>query len=64
MCADGSATLKKISEDTLMFKLGSTKSIFLAQIQQTMLGGNLFIEYDLVLQSVPAVRIPGGLTPP
>lgn len=47
-----------------MFKLGSTKSIFLAHIQQALLGGNLFIEYDLVLQSVPAVRIPGGLTLP
>jgi hypothetical protein len=47
-----------------MFKLGSTKSIFLAHIQQALLGGNLFIEYDLVLQNVHAVRIPGGLTPP
>ncbi|WP_315790530.1 hypothetical protein [Fischerella sp. JS2] len=47
-----------------MFKLGSTKSIFLAHIQQALLGGYLFIGYDLVVQSVPAVRIPGGLTPP
>lgn len=47
-----------------MFKLGSTNSISLAHIQQVLLGCNLFIEYDLVLQSVHAVRIPGGLIPP
>ncbi|WP_232224108.1 hypothetical protein [Mastigocladopsis repens] len=47
-----------------MFKLGFIRSILLAHIQQPLLKGTLFVVYELVLQRVPAVRIPGGLTPP
>jgi hypothetical protein len=47
-----------------MFKLGFIRSILLAHIHQPLLKGTLFVEYELVLQRVPAVKIPGGLTPP
>lgn len=47
-----------------MYKLGFTPSIFQTHIQQPLLKGKLFVEYKLVLKKVPAVRIPGGLTPP
>ncbi|MBW4634973.1 MAG: hypothetical protein KME30_24635 [Iphinoe sp. HA4291-MV1] len=47
-----------------MSKLDFIRSILLTHIQQPLLKGTLFVEYELVLQRVHAVRIPGGLTPP
>jgi hypothetical protein len=47
-----------------MFRTDFLRSILVAHIQQPLLKGTLFVTYDLVLQRVAAVRIPGGLTPP
>ncbi|MDR9899600.1 hypothetical protein G7B40_034340 [Aetokthonos hydrillicola Thurmond2011] len=47
-----------------MFRTDFLRLILAARIQQPLLKGTLFIAYDFVVQRVPAVRIPGGLTPP
>jgi hypothetical protein len=47
-----------------MFKPGFIKSILLVRVQQLLLKGTLLVKPELILRSVPAVRIPGGLTPP
>ncbi|MBD3883903.1 hypothetical protein IFO70_19270 [Phormidium tenue FACHB-886] len=47
-----------------MFKPGFIKSLFLAYVQQPLLNGIPLVNPEPVLRSVPAVRIPGGLTPP
>lgn len=47
-----------------MFKPGFEKLLFLAYVQQPLLNGIPLINRELILRSVPAVRIPGGLTPP
>lgn len=47
-----------------MFKLGFEPLIFLACLSQPLLKGRPITKLEVVLQRVPAVRIPGGLTPP
>lgn len=47
-----------------MFAPGLTKAIFLVLASQPLLKGTLVVGFELILQNVPAVRIPGGLTPP
>jgi hypothetical protein len=47
-----------------MFKPGLLKLIFLVRAQQLLLKGMLLVKVEQILCSIPAVRIPGGLTPP
>jgi predicted benzoate:H+ symporter BenE len=47
-----------------MFGLSFILSTLQTHTQQPLLKGKLFLGYKLVLKVVPAVRIPGGLTPP
>jgi hypothetical protein len=47
-----------------MFKPDFIKITSLALVRRPMLKGALFVEAEVILQSVPTVRIPGGLTPP
>lgn len=47
-----------------MFKLGFIREILLTHIQQPLLKGTVFVGYELVIQRVHAVRVPGGVTPP
>lgn len=47
-----------------MLKQNDTKSIHLAQRYLPQMRGRLLIDLKIVLCSIPAVRIPGGLTPP
>lgn len=47
-----------------MIDIGFSRQWFLAQAQQALLKGTLLIKVALVLRSIAAVRIPGGLTPP
>jgi hypothetical protein len=47
-----------------MFQPDWIKQDFLAQAQQKMLKGILVVKVKLVIQSIAAVKIPGGLTPP
>jgi hypothetical protein len=47
-----------------MFTPGSLNSIFLVSANQPLLKGTLLVTLELILRRVPAVRIPGGLTPP
>jgi hypothetical protein len=47
-----------------MFKHGFIKSILLVHIEQPLMKGVVFLGYEFVIQCIPAVRIPGGLTPP